>query len=39
MDHIDVVDPEYETLIWPFEGFKVKKITQVDGIKIIHLQA
>jgi len=40
LDHIDVVDPEYETLIWPFEGFKVKKITQVnDGMKVIHLKA
>jgi len=39
LDHIDVADPEYETLIWPFEGFKVKKITQDNGIKIIHLQA
>jgi len=39
MDHIDVVGPEYETLIWPFEGFKVKNITYIDGMKVIHLQA
>jgi len=38
LDHIDVVDPEYETLIWPFQGFKFKKITQEKGIKIIYLQ-